>query len=115
MRLTARADANRHHKSLYRHAQSSEFLVTIKRRFTLHKQIAPPRRRAWHCVDYCSVVPRNSILPPDYTGEIPPGYLTFRSGTYGVFVFWRGFFKDPKQLAEPVRVMEQTRIYPLGK
>jgi hypothetical protein len=32
-----------------------------------------------------------------------------------VFVFWRGFFTDPKQLAEPVRVMEQTRIYPLGK
>ena len=55
------------------------------------------------------------VLPPDYTGEIPPGYFTFRSGTYGVFVFWRGFFKDPKQLEEPVRVMEQTRIYPLGK
>jgi hypothetical protein len=55
------------------------------------------------------------ILPPDYTGEVPPGYLTFRSGTYGVFVFWRGFFKNPKQLEEPVRVMEQTRIYPLGK
>lgn len=55
------------------------------------------------------------VLPPDYSGEVPPGYLTFRSGTYGVFVFWRGFFKDPKQLEEPVRVMEQTRIYPLGK
>jgi hypothetical protein len=41
--------------------------------------------------------------------------LTFRSGTYGVFVFWRGFFKNPHALAEPVRVMEQTRIYPLGK
>jgi len=55
------------------------------------------------------------VLPPDYAGDIPPGYFTFRSGTYGVFVFWRGFFKDPKQLEEPVRVMEQTRIYPLGK
>ena len=55
------------------------------------------------------------ILPPDYKGEVPPGYFTYRSGTYGVFVFWRGFFKDPKQLEEPVRVMEQTRIYPLGK
>jgi len=30
------------------------------------------------------------MLPPDYTGEIPPGYFTYRSGTYGVFVFWRG-------------------------
>ena len=37
------------------------------------------------------------ILPPDYTGEVPPGYLTYRSGTYGVFVFWRGFFTNPKR------------------
>jgi len=55
------------------------------------------------------------VLPPDYSGDIPPGYFTFRSGTYGVFVFWRGFFKNPHELAEPVRVIEQTRIYPLGK
>jgi hypothetical protein len=55
------------------------------------------------------------LLPPDYTGSIPEGYFAYRSRTYGVFVFWRGFFKDPKQLAEPVKVMEQTRIYPLGK
>jgi hypothetical protein len=55
------------------------------------------------------------ILPPDYSGEIPSGYFTYRSGTFGVFVFWRGFFKDPKQLEEPVRVIEQTRTYPLGK
>jgi hypothetical protein len=32
-----------------------------------------------------------------------------------VFVFWRGFFKDPKQLEAPVRVMERTRIYLLGE
>jgi hypothetical protein len=55
------------------------------------------------------------VLPPDFKGTAPPGYFTMRSGTYGVFVFWRGFFKDPKQLEEPVKVMEQTRIYPLGK
>jgi hypothetical protein len=55
------------------------------------------------------------LLPPDYEGTPPAGYLTYRTRTYGVFVFWRGFFKDPKQLAEPVRAMEQTRIYPLGK
>ena len=55
------------------------------------------------------------ILPPDSAGEVPPGYFTYRCGTYGVFVFWRGFFKNPHKLAEPVRVMEQTRIYPLGK
>jgi hypothetical protein len=55
------------------------------------------------------------VLPPDYQGEIPEGYFTYRCGTYGLFVFWRGFFKNPNELAEPVRVMEQTRIYPLGK
>jgi hypothetical protein len=55
------------------------------------------------------------IVPPDYHGNIPPGYLAYRSRTYNVFVFWRGFFKDPHQLAAPVKVMEQTRIYPLGQ
>jgi len=55
------------------------------------------------------------VLPPDYAGKVPAGFLAYRSRTYGVFVFWRGFFKDPKQLAAPVKVMEQTRIYPLGK
>lgn len=55
------------------------------------------------------------ILPPDYTGDIPEGYFTYRSGTYGVFVFWRGFFNDPKQLDATVKVMEQTKIYPFGK
>lgn len=55
------------------------------------------------------------VLPPDFKGAIPQGYLVFRSRTYGVFVFWRGFFKDPRQLGEPVNLMEQTRIYPLGK
>ena len=57
------------------------------------------------------------ILPPDFKGDIPKdeNYFVFKSQTYGVFVFWRGFFKDPKQLEEPVKVMEQTKIYPLGK
>jgi hypothetical protein len=57
------------------------------------------------------------ILPPDFKGTVPKDdkYLVFQSKTYGVFVFWRGFFKDPKQLEEPVKVMEQTTIYPVGK
>jgi hypothetical protein len=57
------------------------------------------------------------MLPPDFTGQVPKddNYLVFKSQTYGVFVFWRGFFKDPKQLEEPVKVMEQTKIYPVGK
>ena len=55
------------------------------------------------------------VVPPDWKGKVPAGYLSFRSRTYGVFVFWRGFFQDPKQLEGPVKVMEQTLIYPLGK
>jgi hypothetical protein len=55
------------------------------------------------------------VVPPDYAGEIPRGYFAYRSRTYGVFVFWRGFFQEPNQLEGPVKVMEQTRIYPLGK
>lgn len=54
------------------------------------------------------------ILPPDYKGDVPKEFFAYRSRTYGVFVFWRGFFKDPKQLGGPVAVMEKTRIYPLG-
>jgi hypothetical protein len=55
------------------------------------------------------------ILPPDYKDPIPTGYFSYRSGTYGVFALWRSFFKDPTELAEPVKLIEQTRIYPLGQ
>ena len=44
------------------------------------------------------------VLPPDYKGQVPAGYLTYRSETYGVFVFWRNFYQDPKKLEEPVKV-----------
>ena len=54
------------------------------------------------------------VLPPDFDGSVPSAYYAYRSRTYGVFVFWRGFFQDPTALDAPVRVMEQTRIYPLG-
>ena len=55
------------------------------------------------------------ILPPDYKEPVPSGYFIYRSGTYGVFVACSTFFKDPNELSEPIRVMEQTRIYPLGQ
>ena len=54
------------------------------------------------------------LLPPDYAGRIPAGYHAYRSSTYGVFVFWRAPFTNPHDLAEPVRLIERTRIYPLG-
>ena len=40
------------------------------------------------------------ILPPAYKGDVPKEFFALRSRTYGVFVFWRGFFRDPKQLQE---------------
>lgn len=55
------------------------------------------------------------LLPPDYEGAPPDGYYTMRSRTYGVFVFWRSFFKNPTDLGPPVALIERTLIYPLGK
>jgi hypothetical protein len=54
------------------------------------------------------------LLPPDYEGEAPDGYFTFRSPTYRVFLFWRGFLVDGKT-DEAVKTIEKTVIYPLGK
>ncbi len=54
------------------------------------------------------------LLPPDYKGDEPKGFFTFRSATYRVFLFWRGFLVDGKT-DEAVKLIEQTRVYPLGK
>jgi hypothetical protein len=54
------------------------------------------------------------LLPPGYTGEIPDGYYVMKSPTYGVFVFLRAFLVDGKTDAG-VKLMEQTRIYPLAQ
>ena len=55
------------------------------------------------------------VLPPGYEGNVPDGYFVYRPSTNNVFVFWRAFFTDPTQLSDPVSLIEQTRIYPLGK
>ncbi|WP_202864057.1 DUF1254 domain-containing protein [Dyella jiangningensis] len=55
------------------------------------------------------------ILPPDYRGEPPSGYYVYRSPTNNVFVFLRAFYKDPKNLAPAVKLMEDAKIYPLGE
>jgi hypothetical protein len=54
------------------------------------------------------------ILPPGYKGEVPEGYFVYRSGTYNVFIFLRGFYEDPKNLTPAVTHLEKTRIYPLN-
>jgi hypothetical protein len=56
------------------------------------------------------------LLPPDYDGEIPKGYFTFKSPTYNVFLFFRTIMKKGDEGPDPapaVALAEQTRIYPL--
>lgn len=54
------------------------------------------------------------FLPPDYSGETPKGYFTFRSSTFGNLCFWRGFLvnRDPKPAVESIRL--HARVYPLA-
>jgi hypothetical protein len=54
------------------------------------------------------------MLPPGYKGAVPEGYYVYRSATNNVFVFLRGFFKDPKDLTGPAEHLAKTKIYPLG-
>lgn len=56
------------------------------------------------------------LLPPNYTGHVPSGYLTFESSTYNVFLFFRTVMKQGKDGPDPTeaaKLAEQTRIYPL--
>jgi hypothetical protein len=55
------------------------------------------------------------ILPPDYQGEAPAGYLAFRSRTYGVFVFLRAFLGQNNQTDDAVKLTERSRLYPLAQ
>ncbi len=54
------------------------------------------------------------LLPPGYKGTVPEGYFVYRSGTNNVFVFLRGFYEDPKNLASAVAHLEKTKFYPLN-
>jgi len=54
------------------------------------------------------------ILPPGYKGSVPSGYYTYRSATNNVFVFLRAFYQDPANLAPPVNLIQQAKVYPLN-
>jgi hypothetical protein len=45
---------------------------------------------------------------------VPEGYYVYRSGTYNVFIFLRGFFENPRNLAPAAEHIERTKIYPLN-
>jgi len=55
------------------------------------------------------------FLPPGYEGEVPKGYHTFSSPTFGNGIFWRGFKVkgDPEPAVDSFR--RNARIYPLGE
>jgi hypothetical protein len=53
------------------------------------------------------------ILPPGHKDRVPDGYFAFRAQTNNVFVCLRSFFKDPKDLAPAVALVESVKIYPL--
>ncbi|MGF6771062.1 hypothetical protein P3T18_003541 [Paraburkholderia sp. GAS199] len=55
------------------------------------------------------------IVPWNYKGAAPKGYYLYRSRTNNVFVFYRGFFTDPKDLKPANALIAGTRIYPYGK
>ena len=55
------------------------------------------------------------LLPPGYDGPVPEGHYVYRTGTNNVFVFLRAFYQDANDLAPPVKLMEQSKFYPLGK
>jgi hypothetical protein len=55
------------------------------------------------------------ILPPDYEGEEPAGYLVSRSATYGNWCIMRGFLVqgDPKPAVASFK--QHMRLYPLAQ
>lgn len=53
------------------------------------------------------------ILPPNYEGEVPPGYFVVRSPSYDVWFFMR--FSIANGLDAAVKAAKTLRIYPLSK
>jgi hypothetical protein len=55
------------------------------------------------------------ILPPGYEGEVPEGYYTFKSRTFGNWLIWRGFLEDGDPQPAVANLKANTRIYPLAQ
>ena len=53
------------------------------------------------------------ILPPGYKDRVPEGYFVFRSSTNNVVLCLHASYKDAKDLAPAVALMESAKIYPL--
>ncbi len=55
------------------------------------------------------------FLPPGYKGEVPQGYFTFRSPTFGNLLIWRGFVENHSTAPAVQNFQQHARIYPLGQ
>jgi len=55
------------------------------------------------------------ILPPGYEGEVPDGYFTARSQTFGNWVIWRGFQVEGSTGPAVEATKEKFRMYPLSE
>jgi len=57
------------------------------------------------------------VTPPNYEGPPPDGYITVKSGTYGVLFGVRGFLVEGRRddAVAQMELMKSTRIYPLSK
>jgi len=55
------------------------------------------------------------ILPPDYDGEVPEGYFTATSKTYGVWLALRARLDADGGNTEATALYEQLKIYPLSQ
>ena len=54
------------------------------------------------------------VLPPDYKGEVPDGYYVYKSRTYCVWNFMRGYLSNGVEEAAN-RIKNNLKVYPLAK
>ncbi|MES2149317.1 MAG: DUF1254 domain-containing protein [Pseudomonadota bacterium] len=54
------------------------------------------------------------FLPPDYAGEVPPGYFVLKSPTFNNILVWRGFMVDNDPQPAVANLKRHIRIYPLA-
>jgi hypothetical protein len=54
-------------------------------------------------------------LPPNWDGDAPEGYFTFRSPTFVNLMFWRGFLVDGDPQPAVDAAKELIKVYPLGE
>ena len=55
------------------------------------------------------------ILPPGYKGDVPDGYYVFKSKTYCVWNFMRGYVRDSVKRRTANNIKKNLKVYPLSK